>query len=149
MAEALCSNTVLESLRLEGAAISDAGGRALADALSSNTRLVQLELTGHCLGNDTGKAFSDVLLDNRTLKSLAVRAVRGAGFAPCGCKALAEAVTANDALEVLEVISSGPGDTAALAEMLRRNRTLRCLTVHGNIRDDGCLALASALQANR
>jgi len=149
LAEALRSNAVLESLRLEGASISDTGGRALADALEGNSRLLLLELIGGCIGDSTGHAFAHILRDNRTLKSLAVRALRGSSLASSGCSAITEAVSSNECLQVLEIVCSGQSDVLAVAAMMRKNRAMRCLTVRGDVQDEGFIPMAAALQENR
>jgi len=148
MADALRTNATLESLRLEGASVSDVGGRALADALRCNGRLLLLELTGHALGDDTGQAFAKTLGENRTLRSLAIRALRGATLASSGCPALAAAAVGHEVLQVLEIVCSGKTDVVAVANMVRQNRSLRCLTVRGHVRDEGCAMLAAALREN-
>jgi len=149
LASALLNNSSLLSLKLEGPAIGDIAGSALAETLHSNNTLVLLEIFGGNVSDSTGNVLAAMLAMNKTLKSLAVQAIRSTGLASAGCQAFAKTLAENDTLQVLDVTASGLGDCDGLADMIRRNRALRSLTIRGQIKDSGCKLLAAALHDNR
>ncbi|GMF50924.1 unnamed protein product [Phytophthora fragariaefolia] len=98
LAEALETNTSLESLYLSGNEIGPAGARALAQALTKNTHLRSLHLSGNNIGEEGARFLADGITGNIALRALYL-GTNGIGAA--GMQSLATALTRNKSLEEL------------------------------------------------
>jgi len=132
----------LESLHLAGNAIRSTGARALANGLRHNRTLVELRLSGNRIGTEG-------------CRSLALALTPPSPSRPTDDKEWSHtSSTTTDPkphLRVLCLANCGVGDRGAhaIADMLRRNESLRQLFLGGNrIGDAGCAALADALRCN-
>jgi Ran GTPase-activating protein (RanGAP) involved in mRNA processing and transport len=178
LANALLSNTTLQTLRFGTDAIDHASAELFANAIKKNTGLQSL-IFGNCeitgadliliaqalqenkylkyfdisgttnLGEKEGKAFATTLLYNKTLGSLNV------GGTNLGDEAAAEfavSLKSNQSLHSLDLAATKIGDTGviALAEGLKLNKTLLSLHLSYNeFGNDAALALANALKLNK
>ncbi|AZL16110.1 F-box protein [Rickettsiales endosymbiont of Stachyamoeba lipophora] len=146
--------TVLE---LTSCGIAAEGAKTIADALKTNTTLNSLELANDYIGAEGATAIADALNTNTTLTSLNLRnnSIEAAG-AIATAVALKANTTTLAFLDVdtlaflnLECNSIGAAGAKDLAEALKTNKTLTSLNLEGNkIEVEGAQAIADALQAN-
>ncbi|RLN47852.1 hypothetical protein BBJ29_002810 [Phytophthora kernoviae] len=110
LAEALETNTSLESLYLSGNEIGPAGARALAQALTKNTYLRSLHLSGNNIGEEGARFLADGIAGNTALRALYL-GTNGIGAA--GMQSLATALTQNKSLEELTLGQNKVGSAGA------------------------------------
>lgn len=70
LASALCANTALLSLALNGVNVGDAGAASLAYVLRVNSTLTSLQLRETSIYDDGAASLAEALLVNTTLVSL-------------------------------------------------------------------------------
>lgn len=148
IANALRSNTSLESLSLRNNEIGSQGAAALSDALQHNSTLRRLDLSCNLIRNTGVIKIAKALSKNSTLKSLDVHDNE---IDDGGGRALAEMLSVNNNLEYLALGDNfvGAAATKAIALSIAGNRSLRILSLYDNpIGPDGAFALAAALVSN-
>ncbi|XP_057187774.1 uncharacterized protein si:ch211-196h16.5 [Triplophysa rosa] len=142
-------NCKLKKLVLWKCNITDEGCAALASALKSNSHLRKLNLTNNNLGDSGVKLLSDVL-ENPNCK-LEKLVLRGCGVTE-GCVALASALISNSHLRDMNLSRNKLGDSGVKllsAGLENPNCKLEKLKLTScGVRDEGCVALASALRSN-
>ncbi len=148
LAEALKSNTSLQSLNLSNNWIGDQGAAALAEALKSNTSLQSLNLGGKWIGDKGAEALAEALKSNTSLQSLNLYNNQ---IGAKGAAAFAEALKSNTSLQSLDLSYNQIGDqgAAALAEALKSNTSLESLDLqHNKIGHQGAADFAETLKSN-
>ena len=148
LAQALETNTTLQTLHLHSNNIGDDGAKALAKALETNTTLRTLDLNCNKIGADGAKALAKALETNKTLQTLYLWSNK---IGADGAKALAKALETNTTLQTLKLDNNNVGadGAKALAKALETNTTLQTLYLYSNnIGADGAKALAKALETN-
>jgi hypothetical protein len=144
LVNALRVNRSLSKLDLGGNKFGDAGGKALAGALKVNTTLTELGLQNCDLRDITDLA--NTLKVNRSLSKLRLGRNQ---IGDAGVKALAGALTANTALNELNLWDCGFKNITELADVLKSNRSLSILSLEQNkFGNAGGKALAGALKVN-
>ena len=148
LAEVLKTNTTLQTLNLEHNNFGPEGFLALAEALKINTTLQSLNLQSSKLGGEGALALAEALKTNTTLQTLNLK---WNNINPEEALALAEALKTNTTLQMLDLSGNklGPEGAEALAEALKANTTLTTLDLSTNdFGTKGALALAEALKTN-
>ncbi|KAF9325930.1 hypothetical protein BG006_010611, partial [Podila minutissima] len=148
LAEALKTNSTLNTLDLGHGLIRDNGAQALAEALKTNSTLTALNLVGNSIGDNGVQALSEAFKINSTLTTLNIRYN---SFRDNGAQALAEVLKTNSTLTTLNLWHNSIGDNGvqALAEALKTNSTLTTLSLGGKpIGENGARALSEALKVN-
>ena len=148
LAEALKTNTTIQSLNLSYNKLGPEVDIALAEVLKTNTTLQTLNLKHNNFGPEGFVALAEALKINTTLQSLNLQSSKLEGE---GALALAEALKTNTTLQTLNLKwnNINPEEALALAEALKTNTTLQTLDLSGNsLGPEGVLALAEALKTN-
>jgi Ran GTPase-activating protein (RanGAP) involved in mRNA processing and transport len=146
LAQALETNTSLESLYLSGNEIGPAGARALAHALTKNTQLRSLHLSGNNIGEEGARFLADGISGNAALRALYL-GTNGIGAA--GMQSLATALTQNKSLEEL-TLGQNKGGSAGVRHLASAFATghvaLSTLELGKNgVDQEGAIALARSL----
>jgi len=156
----------VEEVDLTGCAVGDAGVGALCGALEADGKIKSLGLGSNAFG-DGGMGLVADLLRRSSTCGLTALDLSGSRATDAGVEAVAAALAAESggcggcgggclALEALQLSRStrlgeglGPGAATALGGMLRRNGTLRSLSLWGaGLGDAGAAELAQGLSAN-
>ncbi|KAF4031289.1 Leucine Rich repeat [Phytophthora infestans] len=151
LAEALETNTSLESLYLSGNEIGPAGARALAQALIKNTHLRSLHLSGNNIGEEGARVLADGIAGNTSLRALYMGTN---GIGATGMQSLATALTHNKSLEELTLGQNKVGSAGVrhlAAAFATGHVALSTLELGKNgVDQEGAIALARSLcGANR
>jgi Ran GTPase-activating protein (RanGAP) involved in mRNA processing and transport len=150
LAVALKANAVLQELNLASNDIVGEEAKILADGLSTNGALVKLDVSDNDMFGKADKtgitAWADVLKVNSSLTQLNLAKNK---LTAKDTMIIAPAISANGALEKLNLsdnsISGVTGEPGvhALADMLRKNSTLKELNVSKNELDAECAQILS------
>ena len=142
LAEALKSNSTLQTLKLSGNRVGVKGTMALAEALKSNSTLQTLELHYNNIGDNGAKALAEALKSNSTLQVLwklisnpNTRDNIGIDHVWCIADGWKQAKKiGTKSLRRLRLGSNKIGDKGATAilEGLKTNSTLEHLYMYGN-----------------
>ncbi|KUF94447.1 NLRC3 protein [Phytophthora nicotianae] len=151
LAEALETNTSLESLYLSGNEIGPAGTRALAQALTKNTHLRSLHLSGNNIGEEGARFLADGIAGNTGLRALYLGTN---GIGATGMQSLATTLTHNKSLEELTLGQNKVGSAGVrhlAAAFATGHVSLSTLELGKNgVDQEGAIALARSLcGANR
>ena len=158
-------NTTLEHVDLSWCGIGPVGAQHLAQALCVNTSLKTLKLKGNILFDEGAKALADVLGGNGTESSGTVNTtlehadLSWCGIKPVGAQHLAQALCVNTSLKTLKLKGNILFDEGAkaLADALggngaessgNVNTTLEHVDLRNNEIDDGTWHFAQALCVN-
>ncbi|EEY63449.1 uncharacterized protein PITG_21521 [Phytophthora infestans T30-4] len=130
--------------------IGDSDFVKLASSISSNTLLEELYLSGHQLGPLGLQAFADCLATNSTLKHLSLGSEKlGDEAVQVLCAGLARNTQSGLQNWDLEFKSLGANGAAAVAELLKTNKSLTTVSLSRNqIGDEGVEKLAKGLSEN-
>ncbi|KUF98514.1 Asparagine synthetase [Phytophthora nicotianae] len=130
--------------------ISDSDFVKLASSISSNTLLEELYLSGHQVGPLGLQAFADCLAVNTTLKHLSLGSEKlGDEAVQVLCAGLARNAQSGLQNWDLEFKSLGVNGAAAIAELLKTNKSLTTVSLSRNqIGDEGVEKLSKGLREN-
>lgn len=149
LSEALVVNTALSSLSMYYVDIEPDGAVAIAGSLGTNTVLQTLTMSHANVGNSGGIAFGEALKKNTALTLLDLS---NGNLGDAACAAIADSLKVNAVLADLSMNSNSITDKCAvdLAAAIGTNMGLEKLNLddHADVKDDGALAIAVALQQN-
>ncbi|KAJ3416825.1 hypothetical protein HDV05_008410 [Chytridiales sp. JEL 0842] len=150
LCHALKSDSSVTILQLNDAFLGDEGAIAIASCLKVNNGIETLDLRGNNIRSDGTVALAQMLKVNTTLKSLLLE-WNCVGIWETGVKSLADALTLNQTLELLDLrnckVSSAGGQSLALA--LKHNCVLKRLDLRwNNLGIIGGRALSDGLKWN-
>lgn len=148
LAQALKTNTTLQTLDLQHNRLKKAACMHLANGLPFNVTLRKLDLSYNECGDEGMRYFAPGLAANRGLKSLRLTANHLSAVA---VGYVVEALKVNNCLQDLSFAENNIGDDGAtmLAELLRPGYSLRTLALSScKIGNAGAVSLAKALATN-
>ncbi|XP_041473146.1 leucine-rich repeat-containing protein 45-like [Lytechinus variegatus] len=151
LGRALSTNHIFQELRLSDCMIGDEGGKHLLHGLCSNTSIRVLDLKGNNMRGAGAEALGKLFRQNHSIKRICLEwnavGVDGSRFAN-----LAEGVSANDSLEVLDLRNNQIGHDGAsqLATAITRNSSLQNIDLRwNNVGIVGGRSLLAGLQHNQ
>ncbi|KAI8612350.1 hypothetical protein BC830DRAFT_1137152 [Chytriomyces sp. MP71] len=129
----LSKDVVISNLCLADTFLGDDGAILLAGVLKKNTSIISLDLRGNNIRSDGAIALSQMLKMNNSLKSLMLE-WNCLGIWETGVKALADALSVNDALEFLDLRNCkiSPQGINMLSLGLKNNKALLKLDLRWN-----------------
>ena len=149
VAEAVCNNSRVRTLRLCNFYLSDVDAKALAEIFNCHIVLLEkLDLSHNRIGSVGMEALAQAVVPNTVLKKLVLS---DNDVGDDGAKALAEVLNCKTILEELDLSDNGIGNVGveALAQVIGSNTTLKELSLRGNdVGDVGAKALAEVLNCN-
>nr|XP_054763849.1 leucine-rich repeat-containing protein 45-like [Lytechinus pictus] len=148
---ALSTNHIFQELRLSDCMIGDEGSKHLLHGLCSNTSIRVLDLKGNNMRGAGAEALGKLFRQNHSIKRICLEwnavGVDGSRFAN-----LAEGVSANSSLEVLDLRNNQIGHDGAsqLATAIARNSSLQNIDLRwNNVGIVGGRSLLAGLQHNQ
>ena len=150
-ASALCHNSSLVTLHLEGCRVGARGAIAISSALEkNNTTLEQLKMGQTSFGCPGAHALRQMLCSNTSLKTLLLPSCC---FGPHGWLAIADALTNNDTLEELDINNAcnemGCASVQIFGLALAANTSLKKMNIDNcEIGVLGARSIAAALENN-
>ncbi|KAI9348164.1 hypothetical protein BDR26DRAFT_854085 [Obelidium mucronatum] len=155
---ALCSvlskDVLISSLCLSDAFLGDDGAILLSGCLKKNGTIAHLDLRGNNIRSDGAIAIAQMLKMNNSLKSLMLE-WNCLGIWETGIKAIADAISVNDGLEVLDLRNCklSPQGVNMLSLGLKQNKALKSLDLRWNsgglIPEDLLRAIESCIERNK
>ncbi|KAJ3134095.1 Leucine-rich repeat-containing protein 45 [Physocladia obscura] len=129
----LSKDVIIASLCLSDVFLGDDGAILISGCLKKNTTIVHLDLRGNNIRSDGAIALAQMLKINSTLKSLFLE-WNCIGIWETGIKAIADAISVNGALEILDLRNCklSPQGVNMLSLGVKNNKALRSLDLRWN-----------------